>query len=505
MKTTMKKLASAALALVLALCLAAPAFAAGEDTTPTGSITIEKAPYGQEYKIYRVFDLESYVTGEPQDKQAHSYKTNDTWADFVAGGAPGAAYVTVDDQGYVTWNENADAAAFAAAALAWAKEKNIAADGTATTEALPEGKDPAAMDATATVGNLSLGYYLVASSVGALCSLDPTNQNATVHEKNTLPTLDKEIVPPELGENAPGVGDSVNYKITVNAKANVKENYVVHDTMGTGLTFNDDVAIEGLTEGTDYDVITSTTDGCTFEVVFTDAFKAALTEDKTIVITYSATINAAALTVDKLNNKAHLNYGDPNHTLNTTEKTVDVDLYQFDLVKTNSDDMGKEVLTGAEFNLYNVAEGGDAIALVLVEDAENGNYYRPATTEDATTTTDIKAGVATIKGLGAGTYYLEETKAPEGYNKLNGRTSVEVGEGKDWTATIIPGTEANGDTPATPATWERGGVRVVNLTGAELPSTGGIGTTIFYIVGGLLAVGAGVLLVTKKKMGADEE
>lgn len=528
---TMKKLASVALALVMALCLTVPAFAQEVDAGENGggSITVTNPAPEQTYNLYRIFELESF------NGNAYSYKVNDTWRAFVTGEGVKDVYVTIDDQEYVTWVEGADVEAFAKAAILWAEgvEEVLNEDGTVKTPAVAghiatpvatatagtaaepteENPDPRAEAITFT--GLKLGYYLISSTRGALCALDTTNKAANVTEKNVKPTIDKEAV--ELPD---GIGDSVKYEVTVHAKKGA-EKYVVHDTMSKGLSFNNDVVVtvgETTVDSSNYTVKTTgfpEDHKCTFEVIFEQAYLNTLTADNTdIVISYTATVTADAVEVDKLNNTAKLSYGNETTPEETLPDPVDISLYQFDLVKTNSDDMGKEVLTGAEFNLYNVAENGTPISLVFVAEHEEtddeGNttmipdYYRPAV-EGETGTTTIRAGVATIKGLGAGTWYLEETKQPEGYNILKGRTSVEVGEDKDWTATIIPGTEANGDTPATPATWERGGVRIVNLTGAELPETGGIGTTIFYIVGGLLAVGAGVLLVTKKKMGADEE
>ena len=117
---------------------------------------------------------------------------------------------------------------------------------------------------------------------------------------------------------------------------------------------------------------------------------------------------------------------------------------------------------------YRVATGAE----------KNAEGFQPAT---------IEAGSVTIKGLDSGIYYLEETKAPAGYNVLPGRVEVKI-EGANLNATV------------TDNTWTDGGVHVINQTGTELPSTGGIGTTIFYVLGSVLVVAAGVLLVTKKRM-----
>lgn len=185
-------------------------------------------------------------------------------------------------------------------------------------------------------------------------------------------------------------------------------------------------------------------------------------------------------------NETKLVYGEGSET--TWDKT-ETFTYQFDLVKTKTD---KTVLDGAEFKLYDAKTGGNEIALI---DESNGVYRVATAAEKAAegfVSATIKAGKVTIKGLDSGTYYLEETKAPAGYNVLAERVEVKI-DHANLTATV------EGDT------YVSGGVQVINQTGAELPSTGGIGTTIFYVVGGLLVVAAGVLLVTRKRMSKSED
>lgn len=545
---TMKKLASVVLALILTLALAAPAFAANGD----GKITVSNPAPGQTYKLYRIFDLAYGGTTDGDENAPHTYTVNADWADFIDQGAIKGVYVSVDDQGYVTWIENADVEAFAAAAILWAEGKEAVPEvkddeGNVITAAVPA--EPGRIDtpvASTTAGtadeptagnpdpraeaitfeDLPLGYYLISSTRGALCALDTTNKSVSVQEKNVKPTVEKKAV--EMPE---GLGSNVGYEVTIHAKKGA-EKYVLHDTMSKGLKFNNDVVVkvgETVVASSNYTVTTATTDGCTFEVIFTQTYLDTLTAENTnIVISYSAEVTADALVIDTVNNTASLSYGNEKTPEETLPDVVETPLYSFDLVKTNSDQMGKRVLAGAEFELYNVAKDGEAIKLVFVpaqtesktegegDDAvttkiEVPAYYRPATSEDAeddiTTTITSTTDKVTIKGLGEGTFYLEETKAPEGYNLVKGRTSVEVGEGKNWTATVTPETTTGegDDAVTTPATYVEGGVRVINLTGAELPSTGGIGTTIFYIVGGALAVGACILLVTKKRVGAKEE
>ena len=169
-----KHLLSFMLAAVMALAMAAtPAFAAVNDDS--GSITINDAEPGHTYNAYQVLVLESYDT----DKGAYSYKANNDWAEWLA---KQTQYVSIDTQGYVTWVKDADAAAFAKAALAHAKDAKITPDATKTADS-----------ATVEFAGLNLGYYLVDTTVGTLCSLNTTNPNAVMEEKNALPPVEKKV------------------------------------------------------------------------------------------------------------------------------------------------------------------------------------------------------------------------------------------------------------------------------------------------------------------------
>lgn len=498
---TMKKLASVALALTLALALAAPALAA-EVTIKLPTPTEDTDPNATEsYKAYKIFDAD--VAGEEVneanstfDHVAYSISDNSPFYATVNGFAGITLTELREENGVKTFNVAVDDT-FVAADLAAALQAVVTAEGF-TGEAI-EADKAATLTENATL-NLTDGYFLIVGTLGSKAILDTVGQeNVTITTKNDLPTIKKET--PDI--EGLKIGDKVDYTITVNAKPGASK-YVVHDTMGIGLTFNNDVVIEGLTAGVDYNVVAEgLEDNCTFHVVFAQDYLNTIDAAKDIVITYSATINSnATISVDTTTNKATLDYGENGHTEESEDTQTETPLYSFDLAKTNSDQMGKEVLTGAEFSLYDVAEGGEAIALVLVEDAENGNYYRPATAEDATTTTVIEAGVVTIKGLGKGTYYLQEDVAPDGYNKLNARTPVELGPDKNL-GEVVTTTTGEGD--ALKTIYVSGGLRIENLTGAELPSTGGMGTTLFYIGGGVLVAAAGILLITKKRMASEEE
>ena len=361
--------------------------------------------------------------------------------------------------------------------------------------------------ATATVSftGLDLGYYLVDTTLGTLCSLDTTNPNVTMEEKNEAPTNEKLVEEDSMvgkeGVDAWGttndadIGQTVNFKSTITAQAGA-ENYVFHDTMSAGLTYT---GVTGITlndttvDASNYTVVTEgLTDGCTFEVRFTQAFCDTLKANDQIVVSYTAVLNEKAVIAGNGNpNESKLSYGDKGdatHTPSgttppskTTTYTWDVDVFKYTL---NGET--ETALAGATFTLSKNADGSNPIALV----SEGNNVYRVAKTDESGTVTAITTdatGKFTIKGLDADTYYLTETKAPAGYNKLPSAVTITIG--------------ANGAVNATDdAPQGVNEVKVLNQTGTELPSTGGMGTTLFYVLGSVLVVGAVVLLVTRKRM-----
>lgn len=460
----------------IAMLLPTSAYAATNDNT--GSITINDAEPGHTYNAYQVLVLESYDA----KAGAYSYKANTKWADWLK---TQTQYVAIDAQGYVTWKEGADVAAFAKAAIAYAEANNITAAGTQTAPAASEGQ----RYSTVKFENLNLGYYLVNTTVGTLCSLDTTTPNVVMKEKNDLPGIVKEVKEDSTGEwgeeNSAEIGDTVEFKTTITAKAGA-ESYVLHDVMSKGLTLNAD-SIKVQVGGSDLDAAnytvkkTGLTDECDFEIEFAQSYLDTITADTSIVVTYTAVVNENAEVFNGSNtNKTKLTFGE-NHRDETTWDETKTYTYKVDVVKT---DGSNKVLDGAEFKLYDAETGGNEIALVKVSDgvyrfAKDGEQGVVGTI----TTVD---GQLEIKGFDANTtYWLEETKAPEGYNKLAGRVEIAV-------------KEANIDATVDGGIWQSGGVHIVNNTGTELPSTGGIGTAIFYALGGALVLGAIVFLSRKR-------
>jgi len=468
MKKTFKKLFAALLAAALVLAMAVPAFA--ETNATKGSITISKTVKDETYTIYRMFKLDSYNA----ESNTYSYTVESDWEGFFKTGA-GGNYITLDGQNHPTWtaadeNDSTTVAAFAKAALAWAADKKIS------------GTKETATGDTVTFSNLDLGYYLVDSSLGALCGLNTTNPDATIKEKNEKPEIKKEVQTStgDWGDkNNAKIGDTVEYKVEITV-ADGAQTYTVTDTMSTGLTFN-----SGSLKVTANDVVTTdytltpTTNG--FTLVLPETYVSTLTKGTTIIVTYNATLNKdAVIDGDGNTNEVKLGYG--NHQ-NTVPSKVTTKSYQFDLVKV--DGATKKLLNGAEFKLYDAENGGSVIKVVPV-----AGGYRVANGDETGAVDTIKVnGKVHISGLDKTTYWLEETKAPDGYNMLTERKPVSL-------------TNGSNNTTLTSSTWSEAdhGVAVENNAGTVLPSTGGMGTTLFYVIGGGLMVAAVVLLVTKKRM-----
>lgn len=486
----MKKTMSVLLALVLLLALSVPAMAAGE-----GTITINKAVVGQTYTIYRILELESYNP----TTNAYSYKATTDWKDFINSADIKDKYVSVNDEGYVTWKDGADAAAFAKLAQAYAANasNNVTAQGTAKADSTK-----------VTFNNLELGYYLVDSTLGTLCSLDTTKPNATIDEKNAEPTnvktVEEDSTPGVYGQtNDADIGQTVNFKSTITAQAGA-ENYVFHDKMSEGLTYTGVTGVtlkRGDAEATtvdpaNYEIKTEgLTDGCTFEIVFKQTFCDTLKANDKIEISYTATVNEKAVVgLPGNDNTSKLDYGDSSNTKTTPPSKTTT--YTWDMSVLKYANGNKNVLLeNAEFVLLNGAR--DKVAMV-VGGKLTGWTAIPAAGADGAIAWPENTVLATgsdgkiaIAGLDSDTYYLREVKAPDGYNKL----------ANDVPVTITGATKGNDDT----LTYTTVLTEVENKSGAELPSTGGVGTTVFYVVGGLMVLLAVVLLVTRKKMSAGKD
>lgn len=452
-----------------------------------GSITITGALQGQTYTIYEMLKLESFSGNN------YSYTIADGWEDFFKEGAEGAKYMQKDENGYMSFiagkGGNADIREFAQKALAYAQEGH----GIYTQNNSPmEGKD------TVEFTGLNLGYYLVGSTTGALCGLDTTHKKVEIKEKNGVPSVDKKIVQndTDVESNFANIGDTVYFKTTITAKSGA-ENYILHDTMDTAFTFKDDIVVQsnGVTiDSSKYTIYyhknnTEKTnhvkDDCTFEIRFTKDYLDTLANDQNIVVTYSAILNGDANIGRGDHNATHLTYGDNKNTVDVTTTTY---TSQIKVLKYTGDTT--HVLAGAKFKLFKQEAGGEA--LTFVKKAGNEENYR-LTVQGESGIAEIvttSSGAFTMQGLKPGFYWLEETAAPKGYNKLVKRIKVEINTNGNL---IIDGKDKENGLPINQ-------VNVENKTGTVLPSTGGAGTTMIYLVGAVLVLGSGVVLVTKRRV-----
>lgn len=475
----MKKLLNVLLVAILLLVGMTPVFAA------SGKITIANAEAGKTYKIYEILHLESYN----EEKNAFAYKATTKWKSFVES-ETGKKYFNTNEQGYVTWVENADAARLAVDAINYAKANKIAEEDSKTAQ---------------TTGKLEfavadLGYYLVDSTLGALCNLTTTKPTATINEKNTPPTIKKEVKEDSNNqygeENTAQIGDVIDFKTTIYAKKGA-ENYKLIDNMTAGLTLDPTSIVvtagnKTLVSGTDYDLTTETNG---FTITFKKSYLDTITKNTEIVVTYKATLNENAIVgniTDKTygkgnDNQTVLKYGDNHETEYDQTRTY---TFSFDLVKTDKD---KIQLEGAEFILLDKRK--NVIPVVKVEGKDN--TYRVALPNE--TGVNIVAGHVTIEGLDEDTYYLKEVKQPDGYNKLATDVTVVMTKTNN-SATTETTTETVDGKTITTIKYVSGGVQVINYNGTELPSTGGFGTFMFVLMGTLTVLACGILLVTKFRM-----
>ena len=484
-----KKIAAIMFAFIMVVSMSCNV-KADDTTTATekGTITINKAIDGQTYTIYKLLDLESYVPETATQTGLYSYKPAAEWKSFFET-AEAKKYITVDKNGYANWVKGANQAEFAQEALDYATANNISNKGT----------KPASNN-TVKFEHLDLGYYLVDSSVGSLCVLNTTNPDLTIAEKNGVPSVEKGVSNTQNGtygtSNNASIGDTVNFKTTITAQPGA-QNYVLHDKMTDGLTFNNKVEVkkgESPVATSDYTLKTSGfTDDCTFEIEFKQNFCDTLIANDIITVTYSATLNENAVIAGEGNkNETWLKYGDSQSTqpVTTNTKTFEMNVFKFYEDKNNSN--AEKGLAGAIFKLTKGSQDAENIGFVKTSNVTaTDDVYRVAKKDETGTVTTItspKSGKFTIQGLGAGTYCLTETKQPDGYNKLSGPVTVVID--KDGKVKV-----KNGD-----AYDEVTQVKVENKSGTVLPSTGGAGTTMIYLIGGALVLGSGVVLATKRRV-----
>lgn len=497
-----KKLASFILAFAMVMAIAMPSVVMAADGKST--ITIDGATAGSEYVAYKLFDA-------TDDGNGHfSYTVNSKYEAVlkeVTGKTSGAEIVK-----YLNGIKDNAAAVREFADKVYAKVKDMAVDYTAT---------------NGTFADVDQGYYLIAQTkIGtneaySLVMLGTAGKKAlTVTPKTGVPTFEKKIKEKNDSTGVESdwqdasdydIGDKVPFKLTgtVSDKYDNYKTYyyAFHDKMDDTLQFNADsvvVKIDGVVvDKSKYTLNTTTKDGCTFEVVFNDLKTVSPTKPENVTVEYTATLKETAHLGSEGNfNKGKLEFnnnpyyegeGKPEKPGETPWDEVVVFTYK--LIANKTDGQGQP-LAGAGFTLYKFNK--DTNDYVEVKKIEAGE----------TTTFEFT-------GADAGKYKLVETTVPDGYNKADdlvfevkgtyeavnnddplkapGLTKLEIfdengnsitGEGKVFTTNLAAGTATT---------------NIKNLTGSELPSTGGMGTTVLYAAGTLMILAAAAFLVMKKK------
>ena len=545
MRKTIKRLG----AVLLAMAMAVSVLCTGALAADTYSITVKPAVSGHTYEAYQVF-TGTVATGEDKKKVLSDIQ----WGSGVNSDELVKELQSADnnpfDSDFSGKNTAADVAAVVADYDSDKIKKFATVVGKHLTTATGTSGDFDSTNQTYTISGLSAGYYLVKDkdkSVDADNHDAYTNyimevvQDVEVKPKTSVPTVEKKIVEnnTDKTETTVGVNDTVTFKLTGTLPSNYDDydsyKYVFHDTLSTGLTFGKIESVKLYTDDTDttgteisagngdtnYKLDQPGTEAdnkCSFEVSFKDLKKLTnITKDSKIVVTYTATLNSGAV-VSGNDNNVHLEYSNnPNGegTGNTTDEKVTVYTLQLDVVKVDgADKTHKTPLTGAKFILStdsnlqndltdaNITANGDLTenhtltdkAIAVKANTTSPNYIvddnsaeTKAYVMEVCGTADDNKGKLNIQGLKPNqTYYLYQTKAPNGYNKLTAPITITI----DGDGNVTGCTTTNHEIQT---------LYVENKTGSTLPSTGGMGTKLFYTIGGILMAGAAIVLVVRKR------
>ena len=513
-----KKLASLLLVLVMALSLAVTAFA---DESTTYSITINNSTAGHTYEAYQIF------TGDLATNEAgNKVLSNIVWGSGVSEAgqtALGDAAAKAE-----TLKNEADAKAFAKAVAPYL----TTAAGSANT----------VTDGKYVISGLAAGYYLVKDQDGSLTGGNDSYTeyiikvvgNVTATPKSDVPEVQKKVkdINDSTDTTKTGWQDSADYdigdSIPFQLKATLADNVssyttykvVFHDTLSKGLTYNNDAKVYIAGTETNGFTVTATfnADGTTTLTVSCDDVKALGAGNSSVItVEYTAKLNENAVLGSAGNpNEVYLEYSNNpnksesgnNETGETPKDVVIVFTYKTIINKVDSEN---KPLTGAAFKLEKLIKGKDGAA-------DTWTTVKEFTVDETTTS-------FTFSGLDDGQYKLTETKTPAGYNTIDPiyfvieATHDETADAPTLKTLNAYLTDANGNKQTEMKDGESVNIdlgtvdltagsitaTVVNKSGSELPSTGGIGTTIFYVLGGVLVLAAVVLLVTKKRMSGAEK
>ena len=499
-----RKLASLLLALVMVFALATTAFA--QEVTHTdgeGSITISNAAKGETYTIYKLFDA-------TVSKDGSSIAYTGTIPDGLKD------YFTKDKNGYISATDAAKDGANMSERL-----KTALKDWTATAEAAEKVAATAVSDGSVLhFTGLAYGYYVVTTTQGnSVISVDSTKPNVDIVDKNSS-------TPKDLTKTATGtatgtdksfsIGDTVTYTVRFKTsnydgageKAKKIVSYTIEDTLPDFLTSVNVTSIS-VDNVVIHDQTGATPQFNNKKIVikwYDEANKKFLYDNgATVTITYTAVVtDSAAIDGEGNTNNVTVTWtteggNEPGPGKLENEETIYT--YAIALKKVNKE--GK-ALPGAVFQFpFYVKKSTtdvDGVYIYAGKDAGEG-LTNQITTPDS--------GVIVVKGVKAGTYEIKEITAPDGYNKLTGSVTVVAKQTGATSTNTTVYLDENGDTTKTQTDKEvkveipdiaATAVVVVNKAGTQLPSTGGMGTTIFYVLGSALVLGAVVLLVTKKRM-----
>lgn len=540
MKKAMKKLFMlvASFAMVLSLVVGGTVVKAENET---GTITINATSGGT--LDGKKFDVYQLMTATKEGDN-YTYTLNDAWVNDILA----ATDKTSKDAVIIYLNDLAARSADANSQTSTAALAEIRAFADALREKTT-GKTPyktVEVESGSTYSfEADYGYYLIVeqnATTGAtsLCMLSDAAPTSTITLKSDYPEVVKKVKE-DVSYTADGgygegyndvadydIGDTVPFQFyseVPDMTGYSTYKFVFHDKMSAGLTFNADSVVvkvgdETLVKDTDYTVSTSTTDGCTFEVTIND-LKNYDTGDK-VIVSYNATLNSDAIIGYPGNpNAVKLEYSsnpyDSNETNTTTWDNVVVFTFKTTVNKVDKD--GNK-LDGAEFKLYSDADCTNEIK--VTKDANGYYYVNPNGTDTITSVADENSYIV-INGLDTGTYYLKETVAPTGYDLLNKPIKIEITttystDRQNWTSNTENAITSVTDdlakailtsisysfscdnsafiaTNSTDATI----VNVINYVVGTLPETGGMGTHVFYIAGGVLMLLAVVIFIKNKK------
>lgn len=471
----MKKLSAILLAILLVLSLSVTAFA---DEAATGTITVNGAENGETYTLYKIFDITT-VNGAPAYSipSGRNYSTTEKFGDLFE---TTTASVDGTDVTYVTRKASASDADI----IAWAKANTASFGNVAATEVAAEGK-------VEFIG-LGQGYYYVSSPVsnGAAAMIADTTQTATVVEKNSAPGWDDGDK--EGGKKADGetyyAGDTITYTLTYYNAVNYDQGkkvtkYFIEDTLPDGITYTGNLTVKVNGEVVQTNSEATIENGFKVSIPWVDEDGNSLytTNPSVITVTYTAVMGNTKI-AEGITNVAKIY---PNTNENPGHETEEEDtVYTGQIVLTKVDNKDESILlSGAKFKVK-TADGK-----YLKQD---GDKFTEVDEAEATVFVTDAKGEITLSGLKAGTYTFVEIEAPAGYNLPADPelATVELKLTKDTSGNVTSVTSMS-QTQV-----------VKNSKAANMPETGGMGTTLFYIVGGLMAVGAAILLITQKRMRA---